>query len=107
MEEDGMKVVAVKWRIARRMRIARRRRIARRWNARVASVVLFWYNSVGAGDCILCLAPGSQDDTDEFQRRKSDMSSLLGTAIWLGAKLIGGVVSVIANGAGVIGSVGT
>ena len=101
MEEDGMKVEAVKW------RIARRRPIIRMWNARVASDVLFWYNSFDPGDCILCLAPGSQDDTDEFQRRKSDMSSLLGTAIWLGAKLIGGVVSVIANGAGVIGSVGT
>jgi len=35
------------------------------------------------------------------------MSSLLGTAIWLGAKLIGGVASVIVNGAGIIGSVGT
>ncbi len=50
---------------------------------------------------------GSQDARARNFERKLNMSNLLGTAIWLGAKLIGGVVSVIANGAGVIGSVGT
>ncbi len=48
-----------------------------------------------------------QDASARNFERNLNMSSLLGTAIWLGAKLIGGVVSVIANGAGVIGSVGT
>lgn len=35
------------------------------------------------------------------------MSTILGTLVWAGAELIGGVATLITNGAGVIGSVGT
>ncbi len=35
------------------------------------------------------------------------MSTILGTLIWAGMKVIGGVATLVTNGAGIIGSVGT